>query len=191
MPQKKKSNRKLSVGYTEKSHKNDKVMTRSQGINRRTSFQQDDSDRRHRRYKLIRKPLYMFTNLTTKLRLLSTLNPCEAVMRMSAGIRSPNFTSMTSPTTSSSARILTFSPPRTAIAYCNNILTSVESNLAKGRITAAYQPLHSQYNLQWAKHRLTFSFNHNCQTADVLNYMSIRQHVDLAIKVNKHHNTTF
>jgi len=66
MPQKKKSNRKLSVGYTEKSHKNDKVMTRSQGINRRTSFQQDDSDRRHRRYKLIRKPLYMFTNLADK-----------------------------------------------------------------------------------------------------------------------------
>lgn len=41
---------------------------------------------------------------------LSTLNPLASMIRTSAGIRSPNLTSTTSPKTMSSARSVSFSP---------------------------------------------------------------------------------
>ena len=47
---------------------------------------------------------------------LSTLKPCALMIRTSAGTRSPNFTSTRSPTTSSSAFKLRFSPFRMANA---------------------------------------------------------------------------
>lgn len=47
-----------------------------------------------------------------------TLHPCEEISRMSAGIRSPAFTSTRSPTTTSCTGIWNFSPPRMTRACC-------------------------------------------------------------------------
>ena len=49
---------------------------------------------------------------------LSTLKPRDSIIRISAGIRSPNFTSTTSPNTMSSARSVNFSPSRSTVANC-------------------------------------------------------------------------
>lgn len=49
---------------------------------------------------------------------LSTLKPRLSRIRMSAGIRSPNLTSTTSPITMSSARSVSFSPCRITVANC-------------------------------------------------------------------------
>lgn len=50
---------------------------------------------------------------------LSTLKPRDSIIRISAGIRSPNFTSTTSPSTMSSARSVNFSPSRRTVANCS------------------------------------------------------------------------
>jgi len=47
---------------------------------------------------------------------LSTLKPRDSIILISAGIRSPNLTSTTSPSTRSSARTVSFSPSRITVA---------------------------------------------------------------------------
>lgn len=53
---------------------------------------------------------------------LLTLHPCAEMTRMSAGIRSPPFTSTRSPTTTFSTLICIFSPSRITRACCGKIV---------------------------------------------------------------------
>lgn len=80
-----------------------------------------------------------------------TLKFLDSMMRISAGILSPNFTSTTSPNTKSSARNVNFSPSRMTVANCGTmflndsiifeLFDSYKSNRAKYKTSKQFRNL--------------------------------------------------